>query len=472
MLFEKIKSPGLAHNSYLIGDDGKAAVIDPRRDVEVYLDKSSAEGFTIDYVLETHRNEDYLIGSKEIARKTGAEIWRADDYLDYEYGQPMEEGEEIEIGRLLLEGLHTPGHTPGSFSYVLYGYEGEPWMVFTGDVLFAGDVGRVDFLGEEKLEETAGDLYDSIYDKILPLGDEVILCPAHGAGSVCASAIADREWTTIGIEKNLNPHLQYESREEFIEEVGQMLEYPPYFNRMEEWNLTGAPFLSEKKRPEALSPDEFADIQDEGAVVIDTRTEVSFAGAHIPGSLSIWKDNVPSFAGWFVDTDSPILLVSDEGYPEEEIKHLYRTGFDNIKGYLSGGMISWHMQARSSETIETIRVKELCEIMKGPKDCRILDVRSEDEVEEEGEIEDAINIHITQLPDHYEEIPENVKVYVFCGSGLRAMTAASLLKREGFENIGVTLGGLTGWRSSTCPRGETRSSKERGLEIADSLWLG
>ena len=455
MLFEKIKSPGLAHNSYLIGDGGEAAVIDPRRDVQAYLEAAEAEDYAIKYVFETHRNEDYLTGSRPLKEMTGAEIWHADAMLDYSYGQPLQDGQEFKIGRLKLEGMLTPGHTPGSFSFLLYGYEGEPWMVFTGDVLFAGDVGRVDFLGEENLEKMAGKLYDSIHEKILPLGDEVILCPAHGAGSVCASAIADREWTTIGIEKNLNPHLQYESRDEFIEEVGKMLEYPPYMKKMEEVNLQGAAPVTEYKKPPALSVEEFMEeMEKEDAVVIDTRSEVSFAGAHIPGSLSIWKDNVPAFAGWFVPADSPVLLVSEDGYPREEVKHLFRTGFDDIRGYLAGGLVRWHMAARKSKTINTVRVEELCEIIDYDKeDYFILDVRSHEEVEGEGEIAEAVNIHLTQLlkDDNISKLPENKQIYIFCGSGLRSMTAASLLKKEGFDNLSVVLGGIIGWNSSTCP---------------------
>ncbi len=452
MLFEKIKSPGLAHNSYLLGDSGEAVVIDPRRDIKVYLEKAVEAGYAIKHVLETHRNEDYLIGSLEIKQKTGADIWHADTHLDYQYGEPVEEGQKFQAGRLTVEALHTPGHTPGSRSYVLYGYEGEPWMVFTGDVIFAGDVGRVDFLGEEKLAETAGALYDSIFKKIFPLGDEVILCPAHGAGSVCASAIADREWTTIGIEKKLNPKLQVESKEEFIEKVGKMLEYPPYFTKMEKYNLEGPPLLSQYEEPAPLTAEEFDRIREEKqAVVLDARMEVSFASAHIPGSLSIWKDNLPSFVGWFVPLDKPILLVTEGEYPLEEITHLYRTGFDNIKGYLSDGLIKWHMAGKKSASINTVTVDRLCQIIDGSGDYFILDVRSRDEIEEEGEIQDAVNIHLTQLPDGYSELPEDREIYIFCGSGLRSMTAATLLKNRGYDNISVVLGGLIGWSSTSCP---------------------
>ena len=453
MLFEKIKSPGIAHISYLIGDGNEAIVVDPRRDIDIYLEKAVEEGYKITKIFETHRNEDYIIGSTELKAKTGAEIWHADEMLDYEYGKPVEDGQEFKVGRLKFEAMHTPGHTPGSMSYILYGYEGTPWMVFTGDALFAGDVGRIDFLGEENLEKTGSWLYDSIFNKILPLGDEVILCPAHGAGSVCASAISDREWTTVGIERNLNPKLQVDSKEEFIELHGEMLEYPPYFENMEASNLTGGDPLANYEKPAALSPGEFAEaMAADDTYVIDVRMEVSYASAHVPGSISIPLQNLPSFVGWFIPVGANILLVTEGEYPEEAIKHLYRTGYDNIKGYLSGGIISWHMAGKKSASVNTVTVDKLCTLLDTePEDRFILDIRSEDEVESEGEIQDAEHVHLTQLPEHYDELPEDIPVYIFCGSGLRSMTAASLLQNEGFINQRVVLGGLIAWNSTTCP---------------------
>lgn len=453
MLFEKIKSPGIAHISYLIGDGNEAIVVDPRRDIDIYLEKAVEEGYKITKIFETHRNEDYIIGSTELKAKTGAEIWHADEMLDYEYGKPVEDGQEFKVGRLKFEAMHTPGHTPGSMSYILYGYEGTPWMVFTGDALFAGDVGRIDFLGEENLEKTGSWLYDSIFNKILPLGDEVILCPAHGAGSVCASAISDREWTTVGIERKLNPKLQVDSKEEFIELHGEMLEYPPYFENMEASNLTGGDPLANYEKPAALSPGEFAEaMAADDTYVIDVRMEVSYASAHVPGSISIPLQNLPSFVGWFIPVGANILLVTEGEYPEEAIKHLYRTGYDNIKGYLSGGIISWHMAGKKSASVNTVTVDKLCTLLDTePEDRFILDIRSEDEVESEGEIQDAEHVHLTQLPEHYDELPEDIPVYIFCGSGLRSMTAASLLQNEGFINQRVVLGGLIAWNSTTCP---------------------
>ncbi|TDQ06110.1 hydroxyacylglutathione hydrolase [Halanaerobium saccharolyticum] len=453
MLFEKIKSPGLAHISYLIGDKNEALVIDPRRDIDIYLEKAVEKGYKITKVLETHRNEDYIIGSNELNVKTGAEILHADQMLDYQYGNPVQDGQEFKVGSLKIKALHTPGHTPGSMSYVLYGYEGDPWMVFTGDALFAGDVGRIDFLGEENLEKTGSWLYDSIFNKILPLGDEVILCPAHGAGSVCASAIAEREWTTLGIERKLNPKLQVENEEEFIELAAEMLEYPPYFKDMEESNLTGRELLANYEKPAALTAAEFAEAAEEDdTYILDVRTEVSYASAHIPGSVSIPLQILPSFVGWFIPTGANILLVTDKEYPKEAVQHLYRTGYDNILGYLSGGIISWHMAGKTSDSINTVTVDKLCTLLDTePEDWFILDIRSDDELETEGEIQNAKHIHLTQLSENYDKLPRDKPIYIFCGSGLRSILVASLMKNKGFINQRVVLGGLEAWNSTTCP---------------------
>ncbi len=216
MFMERIISEGIAHLSYIIMGSGEAWVIDPRRDCEIYLEKTHKKGIRITHILETRRNEDYVIGSLELASRTGAKIWHADSQLDYQYGYPVEEGQEWKLSGLKLEAIHTPGHTPGSMSYLLRDTGGAPWMVFCGDTLFSGDVGRVDLLGMAKARELAGMLYDTIFRKLLPLGDGVIVCPAHGAGSVCGSSITDRPWTTIGLERKLNPMLQFQARDAFI----------------------------------------------------------------------------------------------------------------------------------------------------------------------------------------------------------------------------------------------------------------
>lgn len=449
MFFERIESEGLAHYSYIVGDQGKAAVIDPRRDCSTYIEKGPKRGTNIEYILETHRNEDYIIGSSELAARTEAEVWHADSQWDYEYGNPVENGQSWEIGRLKLEALHTPGHTPGSMSYLLRDHEDKPWIIFTGDVLFAGDVGRVDLLGMDRAEEMAKSLYDSISEKILPLGDEIIVCPAHGAGSVCGSSIAERLWTTIGIERKRNPKLQYGDRDEFVKNIAVELEKPPYFSQMEKLNLKGAPLLHELPVPKPLKPNEFSEEKDD-AIVLDTRKELGFGNAHIPNSISIWLDGIPNFAGWFLPYDKPILLVGEMNYLEKATRYLIRIGYDNIIGYLSDGMFGWHMAGKKSSSINTITVQKLCTLLDKGESVWILDVRNDEEVEEQ-KIPKAHHIHITQLLDNLDKIPEDKEIYIFCGSGLRSMTAASLLKQKGWEDLTVVSGGTAGWNSVSCP---------------------
>jgi len=449
MLFERIESKGLAHYSYLIGDQTEAVVVDPRRDCDVYVQKATQEGLRIAHILETHRNEDYVIGSVELAARTGAEIWHADTQLDYQYGQPVEDGQTWQVGRLRLQAIHSPGHTPGSMSYLLHDPDGAPWVVFTGDALFAGEVGRVDLLGMDRAEELAGLLYDTLFDKLLPLGDEVIVCPAHGSGSVCGSAIAERVWTTIGLERRLNPRLQFTDRDAFIANAARELERPPYFRRMEEWNVEGAPLLETLPVPSPLSPGEFAR-QARDAIVLDTRMELGFGAAHVPGAHSIWLDGVPSFAGWFLPYDRPVLLVNETNDPTEAVRYLIRLGYDDLGGHLAGDMLAWHKAGRESGSIRTITVQALCRRLDQDGEPWILDVRSDEEVEA-GRIADAQHIHVTQLPDRMDEVPRDRPIHIFCGSGLRSMIAASLLRRQGWEDLAVVLGGLAGWSSTTCP---------------------
>jgi len=222
---------------------------------------------------------------------------------------------------------------------------------------------------------------------------------------------------------------------------------------MEESNLSEQKLLASYQKPAALSPAKFAEaMKDDNTYIIDVRKEVSYAAAHLPGSISIPLQNLPSFVGWFIPVDAKILLVTEGEYPKEAVRHLYRTGYDNILGFLGGGIIKWHMAGRKSEMLNTVTVDKLCTLLDNdPDDWFILDIRSEDELEKEGEIKNAEHIHLTKLPDHYNKLPKDKPIYIFCGSGLRSMTAASLMKKEGFINQRVVLGGLMAWNSTTCP---------------------
>lgn len=317
-----------------------------------------------------------------------------------------------------------------------------------GHALFFRDVGRVDLLGVDKAEQMARNLCDSIFEKILPLGDEGIVCPAHGAGSVCGSSIAERTWTTVGIERKQNPKLQYEEKSDFVENIVEKLERPPYFRKMEELNLRGPPLLHNPPVPEPLSPDDFYS-RAEDALVLDFRSELGFTNSHVPDSISIWLDGIPNFAGWFLSYEKPFLLVGEESDIESAARDLIRIGYDNIAGYLAGGMLSWYKAGKEPGSIKTKTVQELCGLLDEGESPWILDVRSEEEVEKQ-EIPDANHIHLTQLLDNTDEIPEDRKIYIFCGSGLRSTVAASLLKLEGFEDLVVVKGGFSGWNSVTC----------------------
>jgi len=451
MLFERVESEGLAHYSYIFGDGNEAVVIDPRRDCDIYTELAAAEGMRITTVLETHRNEDYVVGSLELSALSGAKVWHADGQFDYRYGEAVENGMTWEVGRFKIEAISTPGHTPGAMSYLLRDAEGHPWIVFTGDTLFAGDLGRVDLMGMDRAEEMASHLYDSVFNRLLPLGDEVIACPAHGAGSVCAASIADRKWTTLGIERQRNPKLKVKGKDDFVEKMAVELERPPYFREMERLNLVGAPFLHSIPRPTPIPAGEFLS---EDKLVLDTRMELAFGAAHIPGALSIWLSGISGFAGWFLPYDRQILLVDETGNPDRAVRQLRRIGYDDIGGYLAGGMVAWHTTGKESSMINTINVHNLCRLLDrdtGENGAWLLDVRSKQELENAGEITGAHHIHLTELPGRTDEVPKDRPVYIFCGSGLRSMVAASILQREGWNNLNVTLGGLAGWSSVSCP---------------------
>jgi hydroxyacylglutathione hydrolase len=450
MLFERIESEGLSHYSYLIGSDNSAAVIDPRRDCAIYAEKAAEAGMRIEYILETHRNEDYVIGSLELASVTGAEIWHADSQLTYRYGRAVSDGQEWAVGPHRIRAILAPGHTKGMMSYLLHDDHGAPWILFSGDALFAGEVGRVDFEGKNRLREMAGLLYDTLFRKFLPLGDGIILCPAHGSGSICGSAISGRTWTTIGLERRLSPKLSLTEPLAFVEATAKDLEKAPYFEEMERINVEGAPLLGRLPILNSLSPGEFKErIGD--SIVVDTRAPDAFAGGHIKKAISIWRDGLPGFAGWFLPYDKPLLLVTDEGDEEKIVRYLVRMGYDSFGGRLAGGMLSWYKAGEETATNGRLTAQEVCGILDSGRPSLFLDVRSEEELEEEGRFAKALHIHITQLPHRMNELPTDRPIYIFCASGLRSTIAASLLQRHGVGDVHVVLGGFTGWSSVTCP---------------------
>jgi hydroxyacylglutathione hydrolase len=452
MIFECIKSEGLAHHSYFISSQGAAAVIDPRRDATVYQERACQHGANIQYILETHRNEDCLSGSLALATLTGGAIYHG-HRSDWGYGNIAKDGDLFPLGGLQISALATPGHTDESLSYVLADMEtgGQPFMIFSGDTLFVGDTGRIDLYGPAQAPRLAASIYDSIYQKLLPLGDGVILCPAHGAGSVCGANIADRDQSTLGLERQHNQALQ-KSRAEFIKyKTAEILEHPHYFSQMEMLNRDGPPLLGNLPQPPALSPAQFRSEMEQGILAVDTSPPVAFAGAHVPGAYSIWLGGLSAYSGWFLPYDRPLLLVlEDEMYLRAAVQSLVRIGYDRFAGYLKGGTESWYLASFPMESLPLLTVHELKAKMEHGEDLFLLDVRRHNE-RQTSYIPKSHHIYVGHLENRLGELPRDRPVAIYCTSGRRAGIAASILKRAGFGTVYNVLGSLSAWVNAGYP---------------------
>ncbi len=452
MLFEKIKSDILAHNSYMIGADGEAAVIDPRRDCRVYTTVARHHDMKITKIFETHKNEDYVSGSRELARPTGADILHGAGE-DFGFGTPVREGERFEVGPLEVEVLETPGHTVESISFLLRdrSVSGDPLMVFTGDALFSGDVGRTDLAGPNRRRLMSEMLYTSLHEKILTLPDGVIVCPAHGAGSVCGGNISDREYTSIGFERATNRLLSM-GKEEFVEyKVNEHLYEPPYFTMMRKLNKAGPPLIYNLPYMRALTVREILSSIVRKAQIVDIRSPTSFAGGHIPGAINIWRNGLPLFMGYFLNYEDPIVLVDDFNLSlDHVIRHFVRLGYDNIAGYLAGGFSAWFKAGERIGRTEIWSPPDLAGHLDDPS-IYILDVRDIDNREEAGHIRGSHHIYVGNLEEHLAEIPADKRIIVHCDVGFKGSLAASILERHGFLWVANLLGGTSGWEAAGYP---------------------
>lgn len=450
MIFEKLKSEVVSHLSYFIGSGNSAFVVDPTRDIQQYLKLATKHGVNIIFVFETHRNEDYVIGSKELAKQTGAQIYHG-DWPEFKYGNVVKDGDEFRVGNLRVTALATPGHTPGCRSYAVTDLEtgDNPVLVCTGDTLFIGDTGRTDFGGIENREKWSTWLYESIHNKILSLGDHVKICPAHGSGSVCGSKIANREDSTIGAERLMNPQLKM-SKEEFVKyKVNENHNYAPYFKKMEEYNLEGAPEYGLGPNVKSLTVKEFENQISDGATIVDTRPPPSFGAGHIKDSYSISLSRL-GMAGWVLPYDKLIILVlGNLSELEETVTSLGRIGYDNIVGYLKPSIVSWYLSGKPVEALKLLTSIELREKME-KEDLTILDVRSIEEYES-GHIEGSLNIYTGLIPKRYQEIPQDKPIAVICKSGTRSGFASSILLRLGIKDIYNVMGGMTSWKNAGYP---------------------
>lgn len=456
MFLETVKAEGLAHLSYLLGDErrGVCAVIDPRRDVGVYLDLARQHNARITHILETHIHADFVSGSLELHADTDAPIFvgAADEY-GFEHSS-LREGDTLVLGGLTLKALHTPGHTPEHVCFIVSGGKGskEPWALFSGDTLFAGEVGRPDLLGQGREQELARALYHTLHDKLLKLGDEVEIYPAHGQGSPCGGSIGDRNTSTIGYERLHNPKLKAMDEEAFVSTVVSDLPPAPfYYPRMKRVNAQGPTLLQGLPYVPPLDALMFqAEMNKPGAVVVDTREIEAFGGGHIRGSLSIaLRDEFPQWAGWMLRPEARLLLVlPDEDKLEEAERHLLRVGFENIVGFLQQGMRGWFEAGLPFERTCEMSVQELhAKLSTAMNGFQVLDVRRDDEWNE-GFIPTAKHLFAPYLPQHLEVVEKGKPVVVYCGSGYRASVAASVLQQHGFTDVCSVPGSMAAWKAA------------------------
>lgn len=443
MKVEQIYTGCLAQGAYYIYSDGEAAIIDPLREVGPYIEKAAKDGAKIKYVLETHFHADFVSGHLDLAAKTGAQIVYGPLAKPQFEAHIAKDGELLNVGKVTIKVLHTPGHTLESTTYLLIDESGKDHAIFTGDTLFLGDVGRPDLAQKAAhmtQEDLAGLLYDSLRTKIVPLPDDVIVYPAHGAGSACGKNMMKETVDTLGNQKKFNYALRTGmTKEEFIREVTDGLAPPPaYFPENVKMNREGYQSIDKvlNKGTTPLTPEAFEMLANEtGAIVLDTRDARSFAKGFIPKSINIGIDG--NFAPWvgalIPGVSQPILIVADPERETEVVTRLARVGYDNTLGYLEGGFDSWVKAGKEADSVESVDASTFAQHFRESRPS-VFDVRKETEYQA-GHIEGAVNTPLDFINDHLSEIPKEGPVYLHCAGGYRSMIAASILKSRGWDNV-------------------------------------
>ncbi len=460
MQLERFEVPGLAHYSYLLGSEGKAVIIDPKRDVDPYLKYAETHGLRITHVLETHIHADYASGATQLAGTANAEVWLSghDQGEDFQYRfahHDFLDGEELLIGDLRIVALHTPGHTPEHLSFLVFEKSrcGQPMALFTGDFIFVGSLGRPDLLGEEAKQKLAGELYESVHKKIASLPDGVEIHPAHGAGSLCGAGMSERPQSTLGYERFCNVFMADRDKAEFVETILKTVpEFPNYYRRMKRINSEGPPILDSAPGLNAIPPQEVQEALKLNAVIIDLRRPEAFGGAHIPGAFNIGAgQNLSMWAAWVVSYDQPIILVGDDGVNiEEACRDLIRVGLDDIRGYVKGGMKAWIEAGLEQAHVPQIGVRELHSQLQQTTKTYVLDVRSPAEWKT-GHVAGAVHIPGGSLPNDIAQVPTDLPVHVVCGSGYRSSIATSVLQRAGRTGVINVDGGMGAWNAQHLP---------------------
>ena len=454
MYFEQFYLGCLAHASYMLASEGEAVVVDPQRDVEIYLKAADENHVSIRHIFETHLHADFVSGHRELASRTGAKI-----YMGAQAGatfphMAIVDGFLLRVGKMRITALETPGHTPESICLVIADEEksANAWAVLTGDTLFLGDVGRPDLSQRYTAVQLAGMLYDSLRNKLLRLADDVLVYPAHGAGSLCGRNMRAEKVSTIGTERLTNYALQIKSREEFIEQLTSNLPVrPEYFLQDAEINRTGAATLSDLPALAALDPGEVKAILADGGIALDVRPGEEFAAGHVPGSVNIaLSGQFASWAGALLGLAARPVLIANSGEAVEEARmRLARIGLEDTQGYLKGGIDAWRNAGLPLAELPQMSV-DVLNLRLQNEDLQVLDVRREREWEE-GHIEGAAWWPLDNFKVAPPEIDRTVPIAVHCKGGYRSMIACSLLQRAGFQNVVNVVGGFDAWQAAKLP---------------------
>jgi glyoxylase-like metal-dependent hydrolase (beta-lactamase superfamily II)/rhodanese-related sulfurtransferase len=442
----------LAHASYLVGSEGEAAVIDPQRDVDIYIEAAAQKGLKIKHIIETHLHADFVSGHRELAERTGGRI-----YLGVGSGATfphtnVKDGDSLQFGNCRFDFFETPGHTLESVCIAMtdLAQPSRPRVVFTGDTLFVGDVGRPDLSGDRTPQELAAMLYKSLHEKLLKLPDDTEIFPAHGAGSLCGRQMGSERSSTIGRERRTNYALQARSCEEFIRLLTDGLPpRPEYFGRDVELNRQGATSLDQIPPPVPVRAPEVLRLQSEGAIALDTRPSMQFAVAHVPGSIHIaLSGQYASWAARILGLDNRIILIGEDAdHLRESQMRLARVGMENVRAYLEDGIAGWISGGYELDYIPQLSVQELAELLEKEKDrIAVLDVRERGEVES-GAMENSIRISLGQLQDRTDELDRDKLLVVHCKGGYRSSIATSILRRAGFRDIANLTGGFDAWKT-------------------------
>ncbi len=450
MYFKQFIVNGMGCLSYIIGcpKAQTACVVDPKRDVQEYLDAARENGMKITHIFETHIHADHISGNQELRSRTGAEIcYMEDSPVTFEH-TVLREGQVLEFGSARLEFLKTPGHTPHSMSIVVTdrSRSQEPWFVLTGDCLFVGDIGRPDLAGAELIDEQIQNLYHSLHTKLGKLPESLEIFPAHGQGSLCGKGMSSKSSSTIGFEKISNPVLSL-SQEDFTQKMKQGFpERPKSFHHIIETNRTGVPLLDRCPVVTDMTPRQVKELMEKGALILDTRDTAAFGGVHIPGSINIgFAKQTANWIGMVIDPSSElILVVTDAKAYNDMVIQLHRVGYDNIIGYLYGGIAAWQEGGYPLAHLRQISAAKLHDKTTSKNMPHILDVRTDAEWSA-GHIGSSRHVSLPKLLQEVPDISKNEEVIVICGTGYRGNIAASYLQTQGFTNAYSLAGGLNAW---------------------------